>query len=146
MDRPWQFVNNEGSTKPNDAQSRRLVRQNAMRSFRRNQRIQTVKAFQALQAQSHHSSAAPVLEAQEPGKEPSAVTSKRSVPMLDASGPAFPEIDLPIETITSLEIGAPLSFDPFHSTALGVNRNNARLLSHCTAVGKSLMACMLTVH
>ena len=146
MDRPWQFVNNESSTKPNDAQSRRLVRQNAMRSFRRNQRMQTVKAFQALQAQSHSSSAAPVLEAQAASKGNSVVTNKQSVLLLGASGSAFPETGLPVETISSLEIGAPLSFDPFHSTALGINRNHSRLLSHCTELDTLKLACTLTVH
>lgn len=114
----WQFVSvGEGGQNRGD-ESRRIVRGNAMRDFRRSERLARMRDYQEIQAQS--SSGAEHEDAgtyQAHGR----YVAQEPVPW-DSPG---------VEELVDLTGEPGLSFDPFISTVLPDNQDAQRLFSHC---------------
>ncbi len=104
MARPWQFISTQADGRLDDPKSRKLVRRQAMRDFRRNQRQQMIKEAREKQGHSESSSSVSPLGSPPAHGDTRSVTPEEGGRLL---------VDYP-----SLEVGSGLTFDPFSSTHL----------------------------
>jgi hypothetical protein len=114
MDSQWQFVASTGDGKSTDAKTRKIVRANAMRAFRRNERLQRMKSTQLAHIRnedgSSHSSGSSSL-----GK------------------PSFETLEAHRRAPSPLgeRMGTGIELDPFLTTMLHTQQEADRLFTHC---------------
>lgn len=138
---PLQFVLAQADGRIDDPKTRRTVRKNAMRAFRRSQRVQVVKEFQEKKAQAQAQGSfqqlfVPFSSDSEAGTTPSPDTLETRTPDL-AGDHGNHEEDM------SLDIGPRLAFDPFSSTLLYNHHDAPELFTHCKhfRTSKKSMLC-----
>lgn len=127
MGPPLQFISAHTKGKLDDLKVRRTVRQNAMRAFRRSQRLQMVKEFQEKKARVQDASQELFTSFQ---------TTTEAVANTSPTTPKIQNTNLEnyhnnTEDGLSLEIGPRFAFDPFSSTWLCSHHSAPELFSHC---------------
>lgn len=121
----WRFITTQADKRRSDPASRRAIRENAMRAFRRNQRFQMVKAYQEEYSckpatDSGFASQRVALPATHVGVSTGTDIKLEESPALGHTGHQ------------PIEIGISSSIDPFSSTVLYEKYNSPQLFSHCT--------------
>lgn len=150
MVQPWQFISSRPDGRVEDSKSRKLVRANASKAFRRGQRLQMVRDYNGILARAQSQS-------QTPNRTDGNAELQRLPYPSQSRGDseATSVVDGPRDRKSigdhaksgeglSLEIGSGLSLDPFASTAMCGYYDSARLFSHCTWI-KSGLVLSLTV-
>ena len=119
----WQFIASDQSGGKIARSAQKTVRENAMRAFRRDERLERVKNFQETRARNP--------------------TNKQSQGCLNTSIGQQPLLHLDEGSdvaekyfgihgqVLSLQVGSGLAFDPFSSTVLYSHHEAPMLLTHC---------------
>lgn len=127
MVQDWQFVSSQPSGSVSNPKARKLVRENAMRSFRRKQRLLRVAEFQQQRVEQATSEAG-FLPVSVAGTVSHLAGMQENLPPdEDQDERAFTMLKLS----TSLESGPGAALDPFHSTAMYSSNDAPRLFMHC---------------
>jgi hypothetical protein len=133
MARSWQFISCEADGRLDDPKARRAVRENAMRAFRRSQRLQLVKESQERQAQALAQDDSQLLPVSSHIGSSCLAPTEAEIPITNLGKPSrnLEEDHAGLSEIMSLEIGSGLALDPFSSTALYSHHEAPQLFSHC---------------
>jgi hypothetical protein len=131
MSPPWQFVFSQRDGSVGIPGTRKLVREHAMRSFRRRQRLQEIEKFRHAQIQakvgddvsSQVDSAAWIAGTT---SHRASLQGKVLQERLDELGSALHD-----EETALVKSGPGIALDPFHQTAMYNHHDAPRLFMHC---------------
>jgi hypothetical protein len=117
MDSKLQFIFSTGEKTSSDAKTRKAVRVNAMRSFRRNERLQRMRAIQPNQDEAQNK------DANSHTHEPAG---------LNKANFQDPRVYGNSQSLMLQRIGTGIELDPFLTTILHTQYDADRLFTHCT--------------
>jgi hypothetical protein len=128
----WQFIASREADGKVTHNARQTVRKNAMRVFRRDERLQRLKQFQEGSDGDPHDKEARFGSNTDAGQA--------LLPPYASSSPSE-WVDEGLRQFFSLEIGSGLAFDPFSSTPLYSHHEAPMLFAHC----KNKSRCFLRI-
>ena len=123
MPTEWQFVPTTGDGKVRDRHAKKLVRSAAMRTFRRNERLERISKLDAAEFKTSSSLKRQVS---------TSVDRQAGWPSGIDTTTEQEHSDLQLQWIaTIVDIGPSVAFDPFVSTTLYSNRDYIKLFVRC---------------
>ena len=138
MAQSWKFVSTQADKKIDDPVVRKMVRETAMRAFRRRQRLQRVKEYQDMQAGGSQRAdvSHPLSLVQSESHEVARRDSQASqaFQVSESPGRAFEEDSEERADTIPADIWPGPAFDPFSSTVLYSHHHAPYLFSHCMYV------------